>query len=147
MKRISTALLVIAVSSSLAASLADASGGKTKLQLRHTKLGMILVNARGFTLYSFSLDRRNRDACQNQSGCLIAWPPVLAPNGVSAGKGLKGSLIGTIRLKHGKVQVTYNGRPLYTYVGDSSPGETANVNILQFHGFWPAVNAKGQNVK
>jgi predicted lipoprotein with Yx(FWY)xxD motif len=147
LKRIGTSLLVIAASCWLAVSLADASASKTKLQLRHTKVGAILVNGRGHTLYSFTLDKRNRDACESQSGCLIAWPPMLAPNGVAPGPGVKSSLIGTIRLRNGKEQVTYNGRPLYTYYADTYAGEMAGLNIFQFHGYWPAVNANGANVK
>ena len=64
-----------------------------------------------------------------------------------AGPGVKASLIGTIRPKPGLVQVTYAGHPLYTYSLDSSPGETFYVNISQFGGRWPALNASGGEVK
>jgi predicted lipoprotein with Yx(FWY)xxD motif len=56
-------------------------------------------------------------------------------------------LIGTIRLANGKKQVTYAGHPLYTYVGDSAPGQTYYVNFFQFGGYWPAVNASGRELK
>jgi predicted lipoprotein with Yx(FWY)xxD motif len=141
---------VAALTCSLATAIADASGGKTKLQLRHTRLGMLLVNGRGYTLYSFGLDSRNRDACAHITACLMFWPPLTAPHGVAPGPGVKRSLIRTIKVKDGGKevnQVTYNGRPLYTYSQDTHPGETTYVNINQFGGLWPAVNAAGQNVK
>ena len=56
-------------------------------------------------------------------------------------------MIGVITLKNGTRQVTYAGRPLYTYIADTSPGQTSFVNIFQFGGRWPAVNAAGREVK
>ena len=50
-------------------------------------------------------------------------------------------------LKNGKKRLTYGGHPLYTYGGDSGPGQTFYVNFLQFGGRWPAVNAAGGEVK
>jgi predicted lipoprotein with Yx(FWY)xxD motif len=131
----------------LGASLAVASGGKPELQLHATRLGNILVNNRGYTVYAFSLDKRNKDVCQTIIACLTEWPAV-RPGAVLAGPGVKKSLIGTIKLTHGGgKQLTYNGWPLYTYVDDFSPHQTSNVNILQFDGRWPALNAKGKLVK
>ena len=63
------------------------------------------------------------------------------------GQGVKRSMVGTIRLKSGAKQLTYGGHPLYTYVGDSGPGQTSYVNFFQFGGHWPAVNAAGAEVK
>jgi hypothetical protein len=57
------------------------------------------------------------------------------------------SLLGTIKLKNGKLQVTYNGHPLYTYIADGSPHQTFYVNQFQSGGRWPAVNAAGGLVK
>jgi predicted lipoprotein with Yx(FWY)xxD motif len=148
-----TLLIATALIGSIVATVAVASASKTKLVLHNTKThryGTILVMGsgpfRGFTLYAFSLDKRNKDACQGIPACLTAWPPVTAPNGVAPGPGVKRSLIGTIRLKSGRVQVTYNGRPLYRYAGDTHPGETTFINLFQFQGTWPAVNAAGQDI-
>ncbi len=63
------------------------------------------------------------------------------------GPGIKSSLLGTTTLKHGVKQVTYAGHPLYTYTGDSGPGQTSYVNVKQFGGRWPALNAAGNEVK
>jgi predicted lipoprotein with Yx(FWY)xxD motif len=108
---------------------------------------MFLVNGRGFTLYAFSKDRRNVDACVNIKGCLGVWPALTTVGKPIAGKGVKASLIGTIDVKGVGKQVTYNGFPLYTYVADTGPGQTFYVNFFQFQGRWPALNAAGQEVK
>lgn len=128
-------------------ALAGASGTRAKLKLRHTSVGTILVNARGFTVYAFTLDSRNKDACQNIRLCLSVWPPVKTSGRPIAGPGVHRNLLGTIRLKNGAKQVTYAGHPLYTYIGDRRAGQTYYVNRLQFGGRWPAVNAAGHDVK
>jgi predicted lipoprotein with Yx(FWY)xxD motif len=116
------------------------------LQLHKTKLGSILVTGQGYTLYSFTKDSRNHDACVGIAGCLNVWP-VLASSHPTAGPGVKRGLIGTIKVPGVGRQVTYAGHPLYTYVGDNHPGETDNVNIYQSTGYWPAIAASGRAVK
>jgi predicted lipoprotein with Yx(FWY)xxD motif len=130
-----------------AAAMAGASTPRAKLALRHTRVGTILVNGRGFTLYAFTPDRRNRDNCQNKPGCLSVWPAVKTSGKAIAGPGVNASLIGTITLKSGVKQVTYAGHPLYTYVADTGPGQTFYVNIFQFGGFWPAMKAAGNELR
>jgi predicted lipoprotein with Yx(FWY)xxD motif len=130
-----------------AASTAGASGSSAKLMLRHTSRGTILVNSRGYTLYAFTRDTRNHDACVRITGCLTAWPAVVSGGTPIAGPGVRRSLIGTIPLRRGVRQVTYAGWPLYTYINDFSPGTTVNINILQFTGRWPALNAAGRFVR
>lgn len=147
MKRILVAILTTVAVALLTTALAGASATRAKLQLRKTRVGTILVNARGFTLYAFTKDGRNKDNCAKIPGCLGAWPVVATGGKAIGGPGVRGSLIGTITLKGGTRQVTYAGRPLYTYVGDSGPGQTYYVNFLQFGGYWPAVNAAGKEVK
>jgi predicted lipoprotein with Yx(FWY)xxD motif len=117
------------------------------LKLKKTSVGTILVNGRGFTLYAFTKDGRNREACQSISGCLSLWPVVSGSARPILGPGLKRSKVGTIRLKSGQKQLTYGGHPLYRYAADSGPGQTFYVNFLQFGGRWPAVNAGGPEVK
>jgi predicted lipoprotein with Yx(FWY)xxD motif len=128
-----------------AAALALASSNPA-IQLRGTSKGKILVNSRGFTVYAFTADRPKVDNCVKKAQCLTFWPPV-RPGTPLLGPGLKRSLIGTITVKgHGK-QLTYAGWPLYTYTQDTHPGQTTYVNILQFQGRWPAMNAAGKFVK
>ena len=147
MKRILAGIVTTVVVASLTTPLAGASATRAKLQLRKTSVGTILVNAKGFTLYAFTRDGRNKDNCAKISGCLSVWP-VLATSGKAiAGRGVNASLIGSITPKGGVKQVTYAGHPLYTYVADTSPGQTSYVNVFQSGGYWPAVNAAGKEVK
>jgi predicted lipoprotein with Yx(FWY)xxD motif len=129
------------------AGMATAGGSRAKLQLRQTSVGRILVNSRGFTVYAFTKDSRNHDACVKINGCVGAWRMVTTSGAPIAGAGVKSSLIGTIKPKPGVVQVTYAGHPLYTYTGDTGPGQTFYVNVLQFGGRWPALNTAGNEVK
>lgn len=147
MKRVLTIIATAVLVATLPTALAGASGRQAKLQLRQTKVGTILVNGRGFTLYAFTRDSRNRDACVKVKGCLGAWPALTTGGKPIAGRGVSAALIGTINVKGVGTQVTYAGQPLYTYIGDTSPGSTFYVNLLQFGGRWPALNAGGQRIK
>jgi predicted lipoprotein with Yx(FWY)xxD motif len=150
LRRVRLLALVACVGLALASvsvSAAASRSGPAKIQLGKTKLGKLLVNHSGFTIYAFSKDRRNHDACQKIKLCLNAWPPVTSSGAPVAGPGVKAHLLGTIKLKNGKRQVTYAGHPLYTYIGDTHPRETTFVNLFQFGGFWPALNAAGKKVR
>ena len=147
MRRIITLFAAAAVAAALTTTTAGAKGSAAKLQLRKTSVGTILVNSRGFTLYAFTKDSRNKDACVAMSGCTAIWPMLTSAGTPVAGSGVKSSLIGTITVKGGAKQVTYNGHPLYTYASDSAAGQTEYVNALQFGGRWPAVNAAGATVR
>lgn len=139
-------VVAAALAAPLAPGLAGARGGGAKIELHKTKLGPILVNGRGYTIYAFTPDRRNKDSCATKPGCLSVWPAVTTSGAPVAGRGVKKSLLGTIKLGR-KTQVTYAGHPLYTYVADTHPGQTSYVNILQFNGRWPALNATGKEIK
>ena len=147
MKRMWTTVIAAALVAGIASALAAARSPRPAVQLRKTKLGKILVDAHGFTVYAFTRDKRNVDSCVKVKGCLPVWPAVTSSGKPVGGPGVKASLLGTIRLKHGVLQVTYAGHPLYTFGGDSHPGQTNNVNIYQYGGRWPAVNASGGEVK
>lgn len=146
MKRMMIATLAVAAVAAAVAGPAAARTSRTTLKLKKTSVGTILVNGRGFTLYAFTKDRRNRNACAGISGCPAVWPVVSGATRPMLGPGVKRSLVGTITVK-GKKQLTYGGHPLYTYVADSGPGQTFYVNVMQFGGRWPAVNAAGHEVK
>ena len=148
MKRFATSLLIgLAVAGGTSAVVAPAlAAGGTKVRIRHTSLGPILVNGRGFTLYVFTRDRRNRDKCHGISGCPAIWPLLTTNGRPMAGKGVKRSLLGTIKVG-GSRQVTYAGHPLYRYSGDFGPGSTSYVGFHEFGGTWYAINAKGKVVK
>lgn len=106
--------------------------------VKHGKLGMILATAKGFTLYHFTLDTAKRIACTG--GCLVAWPPLTLPKGVThatAGTGVKQSLLGT-RKRGTQLQVTYKGLLLYYYAADTGPFQTNGQGV---GGTWFVVKA------
>ena len=152
MKRVQILALLTAAGAalgvSLPAALAASHAGGAKIELEKTaKYGKILADSRGWTIYAFTKDKKNQDNCQKTAGCTSAWPPVVTKGKPVAGPGVKQSLLGSIKLKNGKSQVTYNGIPLYTYTSDGGPHQTFYVNFFQFGGNWPAVNAAGKEVK
>jgi len=108
--------------------------------LKTAKIGgvTVLTNARGFTLYWFAPDTPTRSACYGV--CVGYWPPVTGTP--AAGPGVTGKL-GTIRRSDGVTQVTYNGHPLYTYVGDTAPGQAFGNNINLNGGRWHETTVSG----
>lgn len=128
----------------MAATASDARAPTVRLE--NTKLGKILVDRSGFTLYLFTRDKRNEDSCVPVSGCLSTWPAVTTTQRPVAGANVRSSLLGTIKL-HGDVrQVTYAGHPLYTYAFDLSKRSTFNVGLDEYGGLWYAVNRAGKAV-
>jgi predicted lipoprotein with Yx(FWY)xxD motif len=125
-----------------------AQGARTaRVGLSRTSLGRILVTSSGFTLYQFSKDPRNRDTCAKIRECSSTWPALTTSGNPVAGRGVKASLLSTIKLSGGTRQVTYAGHPLYTYAPATERGETFYVGAFQFGGTWDAVNAAGGRVR
>jgi predicted lipoprotein with Yx(FWY)xxD motif len=122
------------------------SGKAATVQLRNTRLGKILVDASGFTLYEFSRDSRNSDTCVRISGCSKVWPALISAK-PTAGPGVKGSLLSTITLPGGTKQVTYAGHALYHYNEATERAETSYVGVSHFGGRWYGVNAAGGTVR
>ena len=141
-----TLALVLGVIGFLAAgSVARSASGKTgSVSLRTTKLGPILVNARGHTLYMFAKDRNGKSSCSGS--CAKFWPPSLQRGKATAGPGVKKSLIGTTKRSNGSVQLTYNKHPLYTFALDKKSGQTNGEGQLAFGARWYAVSGKGTAV-
>lgn len=105
-------------------------------------LGTILVTSEGMTLYDFHKDEEGRSSCYG--ACASAWPPLLTEGNPQAQGAADRSMLGTIKRKDGTVQVTYNGWPLYTYVGDREPGEANGNDIDQFGAEWYALQPDGK---
>jgi predicted lipoprotein with Yx(FWY)xxD motif len=99
---------------------ADDAQASATLTVRSSRFGRILFDGRGRALYAFTRDRRGRRS-RCYGACAKAWPVYFAKGRALAGKGVRQSLIGATRRRDGRRQVTYNGRPLYYYVGDKSP--------------------------
>jgi predicted lipoprotein with Yx(FWY)xxD motif len=108
------------------------------VQLGQTALGSILVDSRGRTLYMFTPDTATTSACY--ADCAANWPPLLANGDLTAAAGLQASLLGTIQRTDGATQVTYNGHPLYSFGGDTKPGDTNGQGYLSK---WYALSAAG----
>jgi predicted lipoprotein with Yx(FWY)xxD motif len=150
MKRMTILLIAAAAAFPLAAARAatEAHAARgVKLEIRRTALGGILANGRGLTLYMFTRDPLNQDTCAAISGCTGIWPMVTSSGTPTLGAGVKRRLVGTIKLSSGARQLTYAGHALYTYIGDSGPGDTSYVGQRQFGGRWFALSATGRIVK
>jgi predicted lipoprotein with Yx(FWY)xxD motif len=96
----------------------------------------VLTSAKGFTLYSFAPDTAATSKCYGS--CAAYWPPVTGT--AAASPGVPGR-VGTIRRTDGTEQLTYNGHPLYTYIGDSAPGQARGNNLNLNGGLWHEVPA------
>lgn len=139
---------VLFVPGALAAGLALAFGGAPPptgslvvSAVRLPGLGTVLASRRGETYYLLSTEAHDRLRCTG--GCLSIWPPILLRPGarpVARGAGIDGRL-GEVRRPGGEEQMTYNGYPLYGYVGDTGPGGTAGQGIVSFGGTWYLVRA------
>jgi predicted lipoprotein with Yx(FWY)xxD motif len=94
----------------------------------------VLTNAKGLTLYTFAPDKPDKSTCYGS--CAAYWPPVKGPVTVAAGvTGVTGKL-GTTKRTDGSLQATYNGRPLYTYIADTGPGQAKGNKLNLNGGLW-----------
>lgn len=121
---------------------ASAGGDGVVSAAKVSGLGTILVDSEGRTLYDFHKDKGSKSACYG--ACAGAWPPLLTEGDPQAQGPADRSMLGTTKRKDGTVQVTYNGWPLYTYVGDQNPGEANGNDIDQFGAEWYALQPSGQ---
>jgi predicted lipoprotein with Yx(FWY)xxD motif len=131
-------VLAVAVLSISVAAEAPTTTGSPASLLKVAKIAgvRVLTNARGYTLYWFVPDTPLKSSCYG--ACAAYWPPVTGSP--TAGPGLKGAL-GTIRRLDGTTQATYDGHPLYTYIGDAAPGQANGNNINLNGGVWHEVVA------
>jgi predicted lipoprotein with Yx(FWY)xxD motif len=115
---------------------ATGTGAATGTALKTTTIGgtTVLTNAKGFTLYSFAPDTPATSKCYGS--CAAYWPPVTGA--APASPGVPGR-VGAIKRADGSQQLTYNGHPLYTYVGDSAPGQARGDNLNLNGGLWHEV--------
>ncbi|HET6506796.1 MAG TPA: hypothetical protein VFG42_08400 [Baekduia sp.] len=100
-----------------------------------------LVDARGRTLYLFEADTTSKSTCNG--ACASAWPPVTTSGTPKAVHGAKASMLKTSKRSNGATQVTYDGHPLYRYIGDTAPGQTNGQGLDAFGAFWYMVNPGG----
>jgi predicted lipoprotein with Yx(FWY)xxD motif len=116
-----------------------ATPASTSSVVKTTKIGSatVLTNARGLTLYTFAIDGMNKSKCN--ASCIHYWPPLKGP--VKA-TGIKGTFT-TIKRSDGTTQETWNGHPLYTYIGDSAPGQDKGNGLNLSGGVWHVAAVSG----
>jgi predicted lipoprotein with Yx(FWY)xxD motif len=140
----SLAVLGLALLALAPAAMSSESAAPT-LTVKSSSYGRILFDGRGYVLYAFTRDTKGHSACYG--ACAKAWPVYFAKSGLSAGKGINRSLLGTTKRRDGRRQVTYAGRPLYYYVNDRKPGQILCQNVAEFGGTWLVVRATGKLVR
>src|SRR5882672_8635741 len=133
MKNVKLTVFVTVLAASVLATAAFASTKTSTVALKSTAVGKVLVGANGRTLYLFTADKGANSACYGQ--CATYWPPLIAGK-PSVGAGLDASMLGTTKRKDGKLQVTYNGHPLYFFAVDKKAGDIKGQGYVHFGGTW-----------
>ena len=128
-----------------AASASPSPTAKAKVKTASAgKLGTILVDGKGRTLYLFEKDKSKTSTCKG--ACAAAWPPLLTAGKPAADGSAKSNLLGTSKRSDHTQQVTYHGHPLYRYAGDSKAGDTKGQGLDQFGAEWYVLDTKGNKV-
>ena len=117
------------------------AGAEPSVRVARTKLGRILVDAKGRTLYLYVKDRGAKSACSPR--CARVWPPATVPGTPTAGPGVAAAKLTTTRGADHHPQLVYNGHPLYTLTADVRPGQ---INGEGFLGAWYVVSAAGNRI-
>ncbi|HYV81762.1 MAG TPA: hypothetical protein VE979_26925 [Streptosporangiaceae bacterium] len=145
---IAAAAAVLAACSSSGTSSTSSGSGSTSTSspaaatagsLKTTTIGgaTVLTNSKGFTLYSFAPDTSTKSNCNGT--CAQNWPPVQGP---ATASGVKGTF-GTIKRSDGSAQATFDGHPLYTFVGDTAPGQAKGNGLNAAGGLWHEITTSG----
>jgi predicted lipoprotein with Yx(FWY)xxD motif len=114
------------------------------VDVAETGLGNVLVDSQGRTLYRFLADQGTTSECSG--ACATNWPPLEASGKPTAGKGADPSMIGTTARSDGGTQVTYNGHPVYTFMGDKKAGDTNGEGLVAFGAGWFALSPAGVQI-
>jgi predicted lipoprotein with Yx(FWY)xxD motif len=124
----------------------SSNGSRAAVKLGQSKLGRVLVDGQGHTLYLFERDERGESYCSG--ACAAVWPPFETDGHPQAVGGIAAGALGTTKRDDGDVQVTYRGHPLYYYAADAStPGKTTGEDVDQFGASWYVLDAGGKPVE
>jgi predicted lipoprotein with Yx(FWY)xxD motif len=145
---LAAAAAVLAACSSSAPSPAGGSGststgnpvattGGSSLKTATIGAATVLTSPTGFTLYSFAPDTPTISKCNGT--CAQNWPPVTGP---ATGAGVTGTF-GTITRSDGSTQATFDGHPLYTFAGDTAPGQNKGNGLNAAGGLWHEITTSG----
>jgi predicted lipoprotein with Yx(FWY)xxD motif len=148
------ALIAVVVAGCGGSSSGTAAGGSSygtataapktgTVSTRQTKLGRILADANGRTLYLFEKDTGATSTCNG--ACASVWPPLTAGT-AKAGTGVTAAELGTTKRSDGKTEITYAGHPLYTYAGDQKPGDVQGQGLDQFGAEWYVLAPDGHTI-
>ena len=117
----------------------------TRIDVGSTRLGKVLVDGKGRTLYLFAADAGTKSTC-NSSACVQYWPPLLTKGAPQAGAGVNANLLGTTKRQDGTTEVTYAGHPLYYFISDNKAGDVTGQGINGFGGPWYVVSPSGMRI-
>jgi predicted lipoprotein with Yx(FWY)xxD motif len=146
--RVRFLVLGIAATAAVLAGLVAAPGSTraasevaARVSVRSTEYGKALFGPSGKVLYVFSVDRGSKSNCYGV--CAAAWPPLLTTARPLAGAGVEAKLLGMTKRKDGRLQVTYNGHPLYYYSADKI-GKVMCQHANMHGGLWLIIKPNGQ---
>lgn len=120
------------------------TGAATVAVASSAKLGQILVDGSGRTLYLFAADKGASSTCYGS--CATYWPPLLTNGAPKAGAGADAMLLGTTNRTDGTIEVTYNGHPLYYVVTDHNPGDATGQAVNNFGAAWFVLGPDGNKI-
>lgn len=126
------------------ASVAPAQAGAT-VGVASNKLGQILVDGKGFTLYLFEADTTTKSTCSGD--CAANWPPLITNGTPMAAGAATQAMLGTTMRSDGTTQVTYNGHPLYHFVSDTNAGDTHGQGLTAFGAGWDVLSPAGNKIE
>jgi len=116
-----------------------------QLATAESRYGRILVDGSGRTLYLFDIERDPTPRCYD--ACAVSWPPLLATTASTTDPLLNQTSIAVSPRNNDSQQLTYNGHPLYYYVGDTKAGQIRCQNAVEFGGTWLIVRPSGKLVR
>jgi predicted lipoprotein with Yx(FWY)xxD motif len=138
---LTAAAVVLAGLAAVAGSSRAAAGAAARVSVRSTEYGKALFGPSGKVLYVFGADRRSKSNCYGV--CAAAWPPLLTSAAPLAAAGVDAKLLGMTKRKDGRLQVTYNGHPLYYYSADKV-GKVMCQHANMHGGLWLIIKPNGR---